>query len=179
MWVGHPRNLPLIQPDRTADWLNAERQTRRLSIFMRSFLLATFSLLVGGCGQPLKPLTPQLLKGATAAGGWWSGGCPDRPEDAHTRGNTPEALSPELTSRLTAQFPKGSDAAKVWTALSQIGFLEEPPCENDHNIKRATFRQSGGNVLTGPIPMFASVAWRVNALDKIEWTKGSVAYMGL
>ena len=148
-------------------------------MFIRSTLLAALSMLVGGCGAPLKPPTPELLKGATATGGWWNGGCPDRPVYARIRGGTPEAISPELTSRLIAQFPISSDAAKIWPALSKLGFQAEQTCENDRNVYGATFRQSGGDVITYSFPMWASVAWRVDALGRVEWIKGSVAYTGL
>ena len=146
---------------------------------IRSVLLVVAALVTRGCSEPLNPPTPELLKGVRGKGGWWNGGCPDRPEDARIRGNTPEARSSELEARLGERFPLGSDAANIGPALVQLGFKPEPPCGNDQSIQRATFRQSGGSGLTGPYPMFATIAWRADAAGKVEWFKANVAYTGL
>ena len=125
-------------------------------------------------GVPLTPPTPPLLENARAAGGWWSGGCP--PKDEFEKASE-EAKSPEVEDRLRMQFPPGTPANLLRSALLLQGFSFIDDCPNDLSIKRATFQQNGGGFF-GPYPAFAIVAWKIDGEDRIIWTKGTVAYTG-
>jgi hypothetical protein len=145
-----------------------------------SFAIIIMASLVSSCGEPLTPPTPPLLEHvSTGRGAWWDGGCPPATEEqARINARTPEALSPELTDRLSRAFPAGSNAELLEHALVDQGFtIVRTPCRNAPTIHSAQFRQSGGGFY-GPYPIFASVAWEVNAAGQLMWTKGNVSFSG-
>ncbi|WP_143074706.1 hypothetical protein [Methylobacterium sp. ap11] len=123
---------------------------------------------------PLTPATPPILRGATAGSGWAGGGCP-RPA-SQTAAPGREALSPDLTARLSDTFPKGSDADAVRAALLAEGFRPTEPCRDDRRIERAGFEQRGGGV-AAPYPVSAIVAWKRTETGRVEWVKGFVSYL--
>ncbi len=133
--------------------------------------------LLGMRTPPLKPATPPLLQGVTAAGGWFSEGCRD-PAAAKLFAGQPEAVSPNLTSRLATTFPTGSDADALQAALLAQGFRMKEPCGDDPAVHRAAFVQTGGG-LSGGFPGRAVVAWRRTTTGQVAWVKGFVAYQGL
>jgi hypothetical protein len=128
-------------------------------------------------GEGLAPPTPSLLKDAQAKGGWDSGGCPAHPNEA-AFAKDGEAISPNVEKRLVQQFPAGTPEQELVLALQRQGFELIPPCDNDIQIHRAVFRQKGGGIL-GPYPMFANIAWKIDELGRVVWTKAFVAYTGL
>ena len=85
----------------------------------------------------------------------------------------PEAISPEFNQRLNAQFPAGTQATKLVSALASQGFAQTAPCANDATIHHAVFR--GG---TFP-ETWAEVAWKQDADGRIVWVKGYVEYTAL
>jgi hypothetical protein len=92
-------------------------------------------------------------------------------------GKTPEtAHSPEIVAKLRKQFPAGSSAAALESALLTQGFKMEI-C-NMPNVKRATFSQTGGNGITS-MSAFANVTWKTNASGQIVWTTGNISFLGL
>lgn len=138
-----------------------------------SVLAACFSVLVSiaGCDAPLRPATPSILRGASAVGGDWEV-CPI---DSLTRNQA--AISPEFDVRLKEQFPPGTPETALVQALNQQGFELQRPCGSDDTIRFARFRQIGGGLFT--YPMFAIAVWRVDHNQKLEWTRGMVAFTGL
>ena len=142
--------------------------------------LAVAWFALAGCAESdsLTPPTPPLLRNVSATGGWWNAGCP--PTDAtEARLYEPseEALSPELTQRLTRQFPEGSDANRLVQTLKEQGFDFHSPCKGLPAIHLSEFRQSGGQ-LFGPYPIWAQVVWEQDDAGRIMWTKGTVAFTG-
>jgi len=127
--------------------------------------------------SPLDPPTPPLLEGAEAAGGWWNGGCAPDPELQKFQRNSPEALSPTIERNLLREFPPGTPEANLRRSLITQGFEFDAPCREDQSIHRARFVQRGGGFF-GPYPAAAEIAWKVDARDKIVWTKGNVGYLG-
>lgn len=123
--------------------------------------------------RSLEPATPPLLREVTAVGGWMSEGCLKSPNGTLFR---PEALSPELMSRLQADFPPGSDAEQLRSAVLAQGFHMGKPCADDPSIVHATFRQTGGDL--SRLPIVATIAWKA-AHGRIVWTKGFVDFRGL
>ena len=102
------------------------------------------------------------------------GGCPPANEAERQLMAGPEAISPELNERLIAQFPQGTPATKLVSALLSQGFAQTAPCASDATIHHAVFR-GGGHFL---IETWAEVAWKQDAYGRIVWTKGFVAYTG-
>ncbi|UVO53330.1 hypothetical protein [Sphingomonas sp. SUN039] len=94
-------------------------------------------------------------------------------------GNTPEtaAHSPEIVSRLNAQFPPGSPAFALERALLQQGFKFEA-CESP-NVKLAIFRQVRHNGLNAYQDAFGTVTWKTDASGSIVWATGNIAFTGL
>ena len=136
-------------------------------------IVACFNL--AACAA-VRPPTPAILRGAEAAGGWDSGGCPPRPEEmAFAKG--PEARSVGVEQRLIAAFPAGTPEPILINRLSQQGFSMGSACENAPSIHRAYFRQTGGGFY-GPFPISAALAWKVDGNDRIVWFKAFVAYTG-
>lgn len=136
---------------------------------MRNWAFLLCALGVAGCSLPMPP----LLRGATAAGGGWYGGCPPANEVERQSMAGPEAISPELNQRLNAQFPDGTPATKLVSALVSQGFAQTAPCANDKTIRHAVFR--GGRSI---FETWAEVAWKEDSDGRIVWVKGSVAYTG-
>jgi hypothetical protein len=135
-------------------------------------------LALGGCADQLTPPTPPLLQNASAAGGWWNGGCPPRDAtEAQIFEPSREALSPELMERLTRQFPVGSDASRLERNLKEQGFSLRLPCDGLSAVHLGEFRQRGGG-LYGPYPIFAQIAWEQDDAGRIMWTKGTVSFTG-
>ena len=126
--------------------------------------------------EPLKPPTPPLLENASATGGWGGIGCPRGPSDPPLR-EMSEARSPEVEDRLTRRFPPGTPEAQLKRALVSQHFQMIGSCEADTSIHRATFSQTGGGFY-GPYPAWAVVAWKIDAAEKIVWTKADVEYTG-
>lgn len=154
---------------------------RTLVLALGAGLLLVSAMLVGGpllaihlSRRPLVPATPPLLQDVRAGSGWASMGCsrPTSPSFA----SISEALSPDLTSRLAALFPPGSDADALQTALVTQGFGDMATCKDDPSVYHAAFRQTGGG-FAGPYPIDAVVAWRRTEDRRIEWTKGFVSYL--
>jgi hypothetical protein len=133
-----------------------------------------FYWVVFGPATRVDPPTPPLLQDATATGGWSSGGCPPTYEFEKT---ADESKSPEIVSRLKAQYPPGTPSKVLVDALLAQHFTVIARCSNDASIKRAIFRQTGGGFF-GPYPAFANVAWKVDANDRIVWTKAAISYTG-
>jgi len=147
---------------------------------MRRSLIVLGALAVAAC-VPLRPATPALLRNATAKGGSWLGGCPPANDSERVlaegiaRGQ--EALSPEVSQRLDAQFPPGSSSAKLWAFLKAQGFKETPPCANEKSIRHAVFTQEGGSFF-GPYPAWSQIAWKEDENGRVVWTKATLAYTG-
>lgn len=93
------------------------------------------------------------------------------------RGTMNLAISPEFDARLTRGFPAGTTEAILIEALTSQGFKVLKPCRSDPSIRIASFRQEGGGLLV--YPMMATVYWKVNEANTIEWTKGFVVFTGL
>ncbi len=154
---------------------------RTLVLALGAGILLLLATLIGGpllaiylSTRPLVPGTPPLLQDVRAGGGWASMGCP-RPTSP-SFASMSEALSPDLTPRLAALFPPGSDADALRTALVAQGFGVIAPCEGDPSVHRAAFHQSGGG-FAGPYPISAVVAWRRTEDGRVVWTKGFVSYL--
>ena len=109
---------------------------------------------------------PPLLKGVRSASGWNYLGC-RYPSSQKVIGV--EAVSPDLTQRLSMAYPMGSDPEKLRAALLADGFKMLAPCTNEPTIQHASFKQAG---------VTATVAWKLSPTGKIEWTKGFVDYDG-
>jgi hypothetical protein len=142
----------------------------------RGFIAAAVGTLLMACSD-LSPPTPPLLKGVTAKGGWWLGGCPPSTEAEAVGSKDSESLSPELNDRLNHQFPAASDARQLGRALRDQGFEMISPCRNDASISRAEFRQGGGGFY-GPYPIFAQIAWKQDQAHRLIWVKGTVSFTG-
>ena len=87
------------------------------------------------------------------------------------------AVSPELSDRLSRQFPPGSPASVLKEELSTDGFQAPSACEADPTIMGAAFFQKGGGWLAYDVN--ASVYWQADGDGKIIWTKGVIFYTGL
>lgn len=114
------------------------------------------------------PDVPAFFQHTQGAGGWSSDGCP-LPPDQKT-----DALSPDLTPRLNAAFPEGSDPNALRDFVVNQGFQMRPPCEGDPAIQRASFSQLGGSF--GHPTFHATVAWKADSDGRLMWTKGYVFY---
>jgi hypothetical protein len=121
----------------------------------------------------LNPPTPPLLKHARVGGGS-DGDCPPRGNE-NFRG--PQSGSRDVEERLATQFAPGTAEQKLIGALQEQGFKLIAPCDNDPQIHRAIFRQEGGSFL-GPFPVFANIAWKIDDLGNVVWTKAFIAYSG-
>lgn len=136
-------------------------------------------LYLAAFGLGLFPPTPPLLEGASGRGGWWSGGCTVTDERTGYPGsgyNVPEALSPELTSRLQQLAPPGSSSVALEEFLRSQGFSKGQPCANDPTKYTAAFHQQGGGLLRFPI--LAVVVWKADD-GKVVWVKGHISADGL
>ncbi len=87
------------------------------------------------------------------------------------------AVSPELSDRLSRQFPPGSPASALKDELSIDGFEPPSACEADPTIMGAAFFQKGGGLFAYDVN--ASVYWKVDGDGKIIWTTGVIFYTGL
>jgi hypothetical protein len=130
-------------------------------------------LAVTGCGEPLKPPTPDILQKVDASGGRW-GGCPSKNAIKEGIIAGPEAVSLKLTKRLTQQFPPGTNSNNLRRYLDREHFQALPPCESDPSIRQMVFSQRGGNI--GSYPVFAVITWKEDTHGNIVWAKGSAAY---
>lgn len=138
--------------------------------------LAIFACLaLAACSEPLTPSTPPLLQGAKEfrAGDQWIGQCP---EHAARGLGPPVTGSEEIDARLKAQFPPGSEAARLAEALRGQGFVLEGPCLGDRSILQAWFRQSGGGWF-GPYPAVASVNFKVDPEGRVVWAYGRIGFV--
>ena len=151
----------------------AHRRFILLLAISSGLVVAAFAAFAG---EGLTPPTPPLLKDAQAEGGWASGGCPAHPYEVAFAKDR-EARSPNVEERLAQQFPSGTSEQELVLALQRQGFELTPPCDNDTQIHHAVFRQKGG-AIWGPYPMFANIAWKIDELGHIVWTKAFVAYTG-
>ena len=116
---------------------------------------------------------PELLRNATAKGGWY-GACPPETEaDRISREKMGLALSPELNDRLAQRFSSGSSEADLISELMKEGFSAPIPCKNHASVKQAGFHRSGFFVETN-----ASIFWKVEG-QAVVWTKGFISYIGL
>lgn len=136
--------------------------------FAKSAVLIGICALTSGCwpGECYPPLPP-LLRDLTAdsEGEVWSPGSCALPEGKQ------QAYSPELTSRLQARFPGGSDAAPVERDLLAMGFRVVSPCPNVPSDRLAQFLQKGC-----AFPMDARITWQVTEDGKIAGLSGDVFY---
>lgn len=148
---------------------NARRRFARLGHVFAIVVAVT------GCASP-KDL-PALLAHATAGSGWASA-CPGRNDnEREMMARSKLAVSPELSDRLSRQFPLGSPASALKEELSTDGFEAPSACEADPTIMGAAFFQKGSGLL--PYDVNASVYWKADGDGKIIWTKGFIFYMGL
>ncbi|KMO22135.1 hypothetical protein QR78_07565 [Methylobacterium indicum] len=154
---------------------------RTLVLALGAGLLLVSATLVGGpllaihlSKRPLVPATPSLLQDVRAGSGWASMGCPQPTSPSFA--SMSEALSPDLTPRLDALFPPGSDADALQTVLVAQGFGDIATCKDDPSIHHTAFRQTGGG-FAGPYPIFAVVAWRRSEDGRVAWMKGFVSYL--
>lgn len=139
-------------------------------------VIAVTVLAGSAAASELNPPTPPLLQGAVAGGGCSAGGCP--PNSALGDRAPGEAHSSNVVQRLAREFPPGTAEEKLLTALREQGFQVITPCEGDPTIHRAVFAQKGGGGLWGPYPIFANIAWKIDGLGRIVWSKANVAYTG-
>jgi len=109
---------------------------------------------------------PEIVRGATARGGW-VGICPD-PRYWHPP-ETEEAISPEFNARLAKRFPPGSSEQVLIDTLKAEGFGAPQECDFDRTIKFIEFRLNGNEVV-------ALAYWKAESTKKIVWTKGLVEY---
>ena len=116
---------------------------------------------------PPGPLPP-LLAGVKAGSGTF-GDCPHTAEQA--------GGSVELNRRLTAQFPPGSDQAKLSGSLAQQGFELLGACKSDPQVQIAVFRQQPGGGFS--FDMTAIVFWQADAAGTIQWARGDVIFTGV
>ncbi|HTQ99022.1 MAG TPA: hypothetical protein VMH83_03490 [Candidatus Acidoferrum sp.] len=123
--------------------------------------------------QPLPP----LLDKATAGSGYASA-CPARNEtERKLMAQSKLASSREVDMRLEREFPAGTDAALLSKYLAAQGFKPEAPCEGDASVQRASFFRKGVGFL--PYDTSATVYWKVDAQQRIVWTKGFLFFIGL
>jgi hypothetical protein len=108
---------------------------------------------------------PEILRGATAGGGYF-GACP--PKDHAV--TIPLAISPEFNQRLEERFPPGSPQIALSNSLNSVGFLTGPACDTVPEIRSLIFRSNG---------TMALVEWESDGQGRILWTKGFVAYTSL
>ena len=139
---------------------------------LRLALLLTACAGQGGCvfGRPL----PSLLVGARSASGNYDG-CPQAPSrwaDPHPG----SGASPNLTARLTRAFPPGSDAKRLSSSLAAQGFKPSRGCQTDPSVRFAIYDRPGD--LRAIFQTHAVVYWKVDAGDRIAWTRGFVSYTG-
>ena len=148
---------------------NASRRISRLGYVF------AIALAVTGCTST-KDL-PALLAHATAGSGWASA-CPGRNDNERAMmAGRKFAVSPELSDRLSRQFPPGSPASALKEELSTDGFQAPSACEADPTIMGAAFFQKGSGLFAYDVN--ASVYWQADGDGKIIWTKGVIFYTGL
>ena len=83
-----------------------------------------------------------------------------------------------MEQRLDREFPPGTAEEKLLTSLREQGFQVMAPCDGDTTIYCAVFAQKGGGGLWGPYPIFATIAWKIDSLGRIVWSKANVSYTG-
>jgi hypothetical protein len=154
---------------------------RHVETTMQRALVASLvvaSTCVAACSSTKPRPVPPILRGATAHGGWW-GACPPSSEtEVETRRIMRElALSPELNSRLEAQFPPGSPEQALIDSLTEQGFVLSGQCKTDSTIRIASFDAPGHGFL--PYATSAQVYWQADADRRIVWTKGFLMFIGL
>lgn len=133
--------------------------------------VAVLVLGVSACSSNV----PELLRGASAGGGYW-GACPP-PKEIGARTSLSLALSPEFNSRLAAEFPPGSAEKDLIATLRHQGFQPAGTCPTDARIKIWGFHAEGSG-FSGPA-ITAQAYWQADSQDRVVWTKGFVAYTGL
>jgi hypothetical protein len=150
---------------------NATRRFSRLGYVIAVAVAAAFT----GCASTKE--LPALLAHATAGSGWATA-CPGRNENERAMvAGRKLAVSPELSDRLSRQFPPGSPASALKDELSTDGFEPPSACEADPTIMGAAFFQKGGGLFAYDVN--ASVYWKADGDGKIIWTKGVIFYTGL
>lgn len=126
----------------------------------RYLALAAGAIL--GLGALLWPTPlPPLVAGAESRG----------PGDACMEGAPSSTRSPELSDRLSQQFPPGAPSSDLKTALVQQGFKYFETCPGDSTIHRAIFCRGF------PRSGRATVYWKVDGDDRIVWTSGAMFYL--
>jgi hypothetical protein len=111
---------------------------------------------------------PPLLQGVQAGSGTF-GDCPHSAEQA--------GGSVELNRRLVAQFPSGTNQARLETALTSQGFEMLGACKSDPDVRIAVFRQQSGGGFT--FDMTAIVFWQADPSGAIQWARGDVIFTGV
>ena len=138
-------------------------------------LIVAGCLFLSGCGSP-SPKLPPLLLGATT-----TGGSNFLCEGGNEQGSVPETASrsPEIVARLRAGYPPGSPASKLRTSLSKQGFAIHDGCSADKSVSWAEFRQHRSNGVGTYTAAFGTVYWKQDAVGRLVWTTGDIAYTGL
>jgi hypothetical protein len=133
------------------------------------------ALLAASCSSDYANVPP-LLKGATSGGG--NGDLCELASNPRAIGY---ATSPELSARLSKQFPIGSPASNLQAELERQGFkLAPPPCSENPSVRRATARISDAIRLDSfPYQMDADVYWSVDSRGRVTWTAGRVSFTGI
>lgn len=141
-----------------------------IQLTMRSVLIVVCGFLPGCWQLECDPPMPALLRDLHATGGWWSQGCP--PSEDFPREPSKEAVSPELSGRMRARFPPGSDATAMERYLLAEGFQISSPCgERAPEVRQAQFHQEGC-----PYPMNAKITWERAEDGTIARIKSRIAY---
>jgi hypothetical protein len=129
-----------------------------------SIIFAESVAPLSGCGSNS---IPEILRGASAGGGYW-GACP-RGRDSES---SPLALSPEFNSRLESRYPPGSADIVLLNQLTAAGFTSAGNCSSDPNIRILAFHDKEPNP-----GVIAEVYWQTDSKGQIDWTKGFVRYI--
>jgi hypothetical protein len=147
---------------------------QKFEMALKTFVGLATALGLCACSKPSPPLPP-LLEGATT-----TGGTTELCGQGRGQGSTPETAShsPEIVQRLRHDFPAGTSASRLRTALERQGFSIHDACSPDKMVSWAEFRERGGNGITA-MAAYGTVYWREDAAGRIVWTTGDIAFAGL
>ena len=132
-------------------------------------------MLLAGCVSGCALELPPLLQDATAAGG--NGDFCDLADAPNSQGYS---VSPELSQRLSAQFPVGTPELRLTQEIERQGFTVAPaPCPNNHAVRRAVIHvEDDRRYVEFNYDVDAEVYWTVDGERKITWVVGGVQFTG-
>lgn len=136
--------------------------------------LWTTFIALGGCEPYVEPTLPPLLRDATAASGY--GVLCEPPSDFSTTLEL-AVQSPEIRDRLINDFPPGSPASLLRSALIEQGFNIQANCSLNKSIHWARFQATGQGANFETI-VLGMIYWTEDDRGKVVWTSGNILYSG-